>query len=158
MAAADTPKKITATLTPSGRKDKPYATRTKPLARRPRGIRVIREGVGLVTEGGVCDQTVAEAARGARAPPLRRIDHSELFHDRRGLPPPRGQASHPGRPGRPSALPGLSPRRPEARRRDRGHPHFGPAVLLPSRAQAPKHERGPAVSEAAAAAPDRAEP
>jgi hypothetical protein len=41
---------------------KPFATRTKPLARRPTSIWVIRNSVGLVT-GGVCDQATAMPAR-----------------------------------------------------------------------------------------------
>ena len=49
------------------------ATRTKPLARRPTGSRVIRSRIGCVVTGGVCDQATAMPARRVGASRLRRV-------------------------------------------------------------------------------------
>jgi len=54
------------------------ATRTKPLARRPTDIQVIRRGVGCVAGGATCDDTSATPARGDDSAQLLALHDSHL--------------------------------------------------------------------------------
>ena len=58
--------------------DKPCATRTKPLARRPTGSRVVRSGVGSVAGGAAYDRATRTHARRTRPAELCRDDDPNL--------------------------------------------------------------------------------